>query len=93
MSFYPAVPPAVTPSAGEEAAAGLLGGAGMVAVRLADLVSPAGAGLGKDGRSALVAAGAGKIRTGDLVVFLKPVGGRGGGRAPRRAGAGGRASG
>ena len=29
--------------------------------------------LGKDGRSALVAAGAGKIRSGDAVVFLKPV--------------------
>ncbi len=27
----------------------------------------------KDGRSALVATGAGKIRTGDLVVFCKPV--------------------
>ena len=67
MSFYRAVPPAVT------SAAGLLGRAGMVAVRLADLVSPAGAGLGKDGRSALVVAGAGKIRTGDLVVFCKPV--------------------
>jgi hypothetical protein len=45
----------------------------MVAVRLADLVSPAGAGLGKDGRSALVAEGAGKIGKGDLVVFCKPV--------------------
>jgi hypothetical protein len=45
----------------------------MVAVRVADLASPAGRGLGKDGRSALVAAGAGKIGTGDLVVFLKPV--------------------
>ena len=73
MSFYPAVPPVVTSSAGEDAAAELLGRAGIVAVRLADLVSPARAGLGKDGRSALVAAGAGKIRKGDLVVFLKPV--------------------
>jgi hypothetical protein len=73
MSFYPVVPPAVTLSAGEDAIAELPGGAGMVAVRLADLVSPAGAGLGKDGRSALVAAGAGKIRTGDLVLFCKPV--------------------
>ena len=51
----------------------LLGQAGMVAVRVADLASPARRGLGKDGRSALVAAGAGKIRTGDAVVFLKPV--------------------
>ena len=45
----------------------------MVAVRLADLASPAGRGLGKDGRTALVAPGAGEIRTGDMVVFLKPV--------------------
>jgi hypothetical protein len=45
----------------------------MVAVRVADLASPAGQGLGKDGRSALVAAGAGRIGAGDLVVFLKPV--------------------
>ena len=45
----------------------------MVAVRVADLASPAGPDLGKDGRSALVAAGAGKIRSGDAVVFLKPV--------------------
>src|ERR1019366_2896009 len=73
MSFYPAVPPAVTPAPGEDAAAELLGRAVMVAVRLADLASPAGPGLGKDGRSALVTAGAGKIRKGDLVVFLKPV--------------------
>ena len=73
MPFYPVVPPAVTFAPGEDAAAGLLGRAGMVAVRLADLASPAGPGLGKDGRSALVAAGAGKIRGGDVVVFLKPV--------------------
>ena len=45
----------------------------MVAVRVADLASPARKGLGKDGRTALVAAGAGPVRTGDLVVFCKPV--------------------
>jgi hypothetical protein len=45
----------------------------MVAVRVADLASPAGRGLGKDGRSALVTPGAGRIVTGDLVVFCKPV--------------------
>jgi hypothetical protein len=73
MSFYPVVPPAVTLSAGEDAAAELLGLGGMVAVRLADLASPAGAGLGKDGRPALVAEGAGKIGKGDVVVFCKPV--------------------
>ncbi len=51
----------------------LLGQAGMIAVRVADLASPAREGLGKDGRTALVTAAAGKIGTGDLVVFCKPV--------------------
>jgi hypothetical protein len=73
MPFYPAVPSGVTSSAGQDAVSGLLGGAGMVAVRVADLASPARRGLGKDGRSALVAVGAGKIRAGDVVVFCKPV--------------------
>jgi hypothetical protein len=59
--------------AGEDDAGELLGRAGMVAVRVADLASPAGRGLGKDGRSALVTPGAGRIATGDLVVFCKPV--------------------
>lgn len=72
MPFYPAALSHVTPAAVGDAAFGLLGQAGMVAVRVADLASPAGPGLGKDGRPALVAAGAGRIRTGDLVVFLKP---------------------
>jgi hypothetical protein len=58
---------------GGQAGPELLGQAGMVAVRVADLASPAREGLGKDGRTALVAAGAGKIGTGDLVVFCKPV--------------------
>ena len=57
----------------EDAALGLLGQAGVVAVRVADLASPARQGLGKDGRTALTAAGAGRIRSGDLVVWLKPV--------------------
>ena len=52
---------------------GLLGRAGMVAARAADLRSPAGAGPGRDGRTALTVAGTGRIRTGDLVVWLKPV--------------------
>ncbi len=74
MLFYPARWPDVTTSGADEAAAlSLPGQAGLVAVRAADLASPAGPGLGKDGRPALVAAGAGKIRTGDVVVFLKPV--------------------
>ena len=73
MSFYPAVPSDVTPDPAGDAGLALLGRAGMVAVRVADLASPAGRGLGKDGRTALVAASAGKIATGDLVVFCKPV--------------------
>jgi len=73
MLFYPVTPPDVTLSRSEGAALGLLGQAGMVAVRVADLAWPAGPGQGKDGRSALVAPAAGKIRSGDAVVFLKPV--------------------
>jgi hypothetical protein len=73
MSFYPVTPPDVTVCCAEDAARGLLGQAGVVAVRVADLASPARQGLGRDGRTALVAAGAGRIRSGDLVVWLKPV--------------------
>jgi hypothetical protein len=73
MLFYPARWPDVTTSSAEDAALSLLGQAGLVVVRAADLASPAGPGLGKDGRSALVAAGGGRIRSGDVVVFLKPV--------------------
>src|SRR6266851_4544861 len=56
MPFYPAAPSGVTSSAGGTVS-GLPGEAQMVAVRVADLASPAGQGLGKDGRSALVATG------------------------------------
>jgi len=73
MSFYPVMPPDVTPGGAEDAALGLPGQAGMVAVRVADLASPCRRGLGRDGRTALTAAGAGRIRSGDLVVWLKPV--------------------
>jgi hypothetical protein len=73
MPFYPSVPFAATCAAAEGAAFELLGQAGMVAVRVRDLASPTGRGLGKDSRSALVTAGAAKIATGDLVVFCKPV--------------------
>jgi hypothetical protein len=45
----------------------------VVAVRVADLACPARQGLGRDGRTALTAAGAGRIRSGELVVWLKPV--------------------
>ncbi len=54
--------PDVTTAPGEDAGLELLGRAGMVAVQVADLAWPAGRGPGKDGRSALTAAGAGTIR-------------------------------
>jgi hypothetical protein len=69
----PAWLPASAGEPGRQAGLELLGRAGMVAVGVADLASPARKGLGKDGRTALVAAGAGPVRTGDLVVFCKPV--------------------
>jgi hypothetical protein len=65
----PAVPCDVTPAVAEQTGLGLLGRAGMVAVRAADLASPARVGLGSDGRTALVAAGTGAIRSGDVVVW------------------------
>ena len=58
--------------AGEDDAGELLGRAGMVAVRVADLACP-GRGPGTGGRPALVTHGAGRIATGDLVAFCKPV--------------------
>jgi hypothetical protein len=45
----------------------------MVAIRAADLRPAAGPRQGKDGRTALTVARPGRIATGDLVVFLKPV--------------------
>ncbi len=73
MSFCPVMPPDATLGCAEDAALGLLGQAGVIAVRVADLACPARQGPGRDGRTALVAAGAGRIRSGDLVVWLKPV--------------------
>jgi hypothetical protein len=73
MSFYLVMPPDVTLGSAEDAALGLLGQAGVVAVRVADLAPPARQGLGRDSRTALTAAGAGRIRSGDMVVWLKPV--------------------
>src|SRR5690349_5457983 len=73
QSGIPGCFPAGAGEPGGQAGLELLGQAGMVAVRVADLASPAREGLGKDGRTALVTAGAGKIGTGDLVVFCKPV--------------------
>lgn len=73
MSVCPVVPCGVMPTVADQAGLELLGQAGMVAVPAAELRSPAGAGLGKDGRTALVAGGLGRIRTGDVVVWCKPV--------------------
>ncbi|HEY5988694.1 MAG TPA: hypothetical protein VIV12_20285 [Streptosporangiaceae bacterium] len=42
MLLYPVTPPDVTPAVAEDACPGLLEQAGMVAVRVADLASPAG---------------------------------------------------
>ena len=74
MPLYPAVsfpasPAAVVPVGWPPE----LAGAGIVAVRVADLACPLRRPLREGDRTALTAAGAGKIRTGDLVVFLKPV--------------------
>ena len=60
MSFYPVASPDVTLCCAEDVCLGLLGQARVVAVRVADLVSPARQGLGRDGRTALTAAGAGQ---------------------------------
>src|SRR2546430_10119568 len=73
-SAPPVLPPepGLLAGAAEQAGLDLLGQAGMVAVRVADLSSPARRRLGKDGRTALVAAWAGPGTTRDTVVFLKP---------------------
>ena len=75
VKFYRATPQNAIPAgrgadseAGRAAAAELPGGS-VVAVRLADLVSPA-AGAG---RTALVVAGTPQIRTGEQLVFLKVI--------------------
>jgi hypothetical protein len=47
VSFYRVMPPDVTLCCAEQAALGLLGQAGVVAVRVADLASPGGAGWAK----------------------------------------------
>jgi hypothetical protein len=73
MSFYPVMPPGAILSGAEDAALGLFGQAGVVAVRVADLACPSRQELRRDDRTALTAAGAGRIRSGDLVVWLKPV--------------------
>ena len=70
MSLYPAVRSAATSVAGWPAN---LPGAGIIAVRIADLRSPLRRPLREGDRTALTAAGGERIRTRDLVVFCKPV--------------------
>src|SRR6266576_3603525 len=71
VNVYPVVPSAVSSITEEGEVPG--GGSLMVAVRLADLVSPAGRPLGEGDRSALVVGGTARIRTGEPVVFCKIV--------------------
>ncbi len=73
MPLYPAVSFPATAAAAPDGWPAGLAGAGIVAVRVADLASPLRRPLREGDRTALTAAGAGKIRTGDMVVFLKPV--------------------
>ena len=70
MSLYP-VPSRAASGNAEGVVPG--GGALMIAMRLRDLVSPAGRPLGEGDRSALVIGGTKRIRTGDQVVFCKVV--------------------
>ena len=71
VSFYPVPSSAANVEPGERG--GWPGGTAMIAVRAADLVSPAGHRLGEDDRSALAVGGTAKIRSGDIVVFCKVV--------------------
>jgi hypothetical protein len=48
-------------------------GGAVIAVRLADLVSPAGPAAAEAGRTALVVAGTPRIRAGEQLVFVKVV--------------------
>ncbi|MGH3201514.1 MAG: hypothetical protein ACRDP5_05595 [Streptosporangiaceae bacterium] len=73
MSLYPAVPSAASPAAVPAGWPPEAGGVRVVAVRVCDLRSPVRRPLREGDRTALTAAGAGTIRTGDLVVFLEPV--------------------
>ena len=69
MKFYRAAPLNTIPAGQGDPAE--LGGA-VIAIRLADLVSPAGP-AGKAGRAALVVAGTPRIRAGEQLVFVKVV--------------------
>ena len=79
MNFYRAAPvnaiPARQDGAGDtgraDKAAGLAGDALLIAIRVADLVSPAGRAEGD--RTALAVAGTPEIRAGDQLLFVKVV--------------------
>ena len=73
MPLYPAVSFPATAAAAPDGWPAGLAGAGIVAVRVADLRSPLRRPVREGERTALTAEGAGEIRTGEVVVFLKPV--------------------
>jgi len=79
VKFYRAAPLSTIPvghgGAGLTGAdtAGLAGGAPQIAIRVADLVLPAGHLAAETGRTALVVAGTPKIRAGDQLVFVKMI--------------------
>ena len=73
MSLYRAVPSAASAAAVPGGWPPDLAGAGIIAVRAADLASPLRRPLREGDRTALTAAAGAKIRTGDMVVFCKPV--------------------
>ena len=74
MKFYRAAPLNAIPSGqGSGDDAGLAGAAPVIAIRAADLVSPADQFPAGGDRTALVVAGTPQIRTGDEVVFVKVV--------------------
>ena len=73
MPLYPAALFPATAAAVPDGWPAGLAGAGIVAVRVADLRFPLRRAPGEGERTALTAEGAGKIRAGDAVVFLKPL--------------------
>jgi hypothetical protein len=73
VSLYRAVPSAASAAAVPGGWPPDLAGAGIIAVRAADLASPLRRPLREGDRTALTAAAGAKIRTGDMVVFCKPV--------------------
>jgi len=73
MSSYPVSPMLASDAAGGAGWPRDLPGGGMVAIRVADLACPVRRALREGDRTALTAAGTGRIRSGDLVVFCKPV--------------------